>query len=273
MTAALPFACLAGLGLFLIYDGFTRPAARPLDPRRVPLLAATILAGLVGGLAGWLLTGWPVAAFAGLVGGALLPRILRRRQAAGRQAARSEAVAEVAASLRDAVRGGLGVTEAISGLAKWGPPELRAELADLAADAAVLGLPQALDGFARRLGDPLADLLAATLALNDRLGGRNLSEVLDDLARAVRAEAQTLREVRARQAQQRLTARLVAAAPLVVLLGIRQTNPHYLDPYATPLGQAVLAVALLLVAAGYLAMLAAARPPAGARLLPSGRPQ
>jgi Flp pilus assembly protein TadB len=137
----------------------------------------------------------------------------------------------------------------------------------------VLGLPQALDGFARRLGDPLADLLAATLALNDRLGGRNLSEVLDDLARAVRAEAQTLREVRARQAQQRLTARLVAAAPLVVLLGIRQTNPHYLDPYATALGQAVLAAALLLIVAGYLAMLAVARPPAGARLLPSGRPR
>ena len=57
MTAALPFACLAGLGLFLIYDGFTRPAARPLDPRRMPLLAATILAGLVGGLAGWLQIG------------------------------------------------------------------------------------------------------------------------------------------------------------------------------------------------------------------------
>jgi Flp pilus assembly protein TadB len=133
----------------------------------------------------------------------------------------------------------------------------------------VVGLPQALDSFARRLADPLADLLAATLALNHRLGGRNLSEVLDDLAAAVRAEAQTLREIRARQAQQRLSARLVAAAPLLILLAIRQTNPAYLAPFDTPLGQGVLGLALLLITTGYLAMVRLARPPAGTRLLPA----
>jgi tight adherence protein B len=127
-----------------------------------------------------------------------------------------------------------------------------------------------LEGFARRLADPLADVLAATLALNHRLGGRNLSEVLDDLAGAIHAEAHTLREVRARQAQQRLSARLVAAAaPLVILLAIRQTNPAYLAPFDTPTGQAVLAVALGLIVIGYGAMVRLARPPAGTRLLPT----
>jgi tight adherence protein B len=262
-------AFLVGVGLVLVYDGLTRPA-RHQRPSVLPGLLLAVVCGLLAGVAAWLVTGWPVVTLAAIAGGALLPGMLRARAQARRQAARSEALAEVAAGLRDAVRGGLGVTEALAGLARWAPPELRPQLATLAAQASVLGLPAALEAFARDLDDPLADLLAVTLALNARLGGRNLSEVLDDLAGAIRAEAHTLREIRARQAQQRLTARLVAAAPLAILLAIRQTNPAYLAPFDTVIGQLVLALALLLIAAGYSAMLAVGRPPAGARLLPSG---
>jgi Flp pilus assembly protein TadB len=228
-----------------------------------------VVVGLLAGVGAWLLSGWPVLTLGAVAGGLLLPRAWAARAQATEQAARSEAVAEVAAGLRDAVRGGLGVTDALGGLAHWGPPALRPELTEVAAQAAMLGLPHALEGFTRRLGDPLADLLAATLALNQRLGGRNLSQVLDELAAAIRAEAHTLREVRARQAQQRLSARLVAAAPIFILLAIRQTNPTYLTPFSSPLGQLVLALALALIATGYAAMVRLARPPAGTRLLPA----
>jgi Flp pilus assembly protein TadB len=268
----LVFACLTGLGLVLLVDGLIRPTSRPIgiEPGRLPALLAGTVAGLLAGVGVWLLTGWPVLTLAAVVGGFLLPRAWVARGDLRAQAARSEAIAELAAGLRDAVRGGLGVTDALGGLATWGPPALRREVSELAAEAAVLGLPDALGNFARRLGDPLADLLATTLALNHRLGGRNLAEVLDDLAAAIRAEAQTLREMRARQAQQRLSARLVAAAPFAVLLLLRQANPDYLAPFGTVIGQGVLALAVLLVAVGYAAMVALARPPAGARLLPSG---
>ena len=271
MTALL-VACLTGLGLVLLVDGLTRPAARPLgiQPGRLAVLLAGTVTGVLGGVGVWLLTGWPVLTMAAVVGGFLLPRAWFSRGDIQAQAARSEAVAELAASLRDAVRGGLGVTEALGGLAAWGPPALRHQLSELVAEASVLGLPEALDQFARRLGDPLADLLATTLALNHRLGGRNLAEVLDDLAAAIRAEAQTLREMRARQAQQRLSARLVAAAPFAILLLLRQANPDYLTPFRSVIGQGVLALAVLLVVAGYAAMIALARPPAGTRLLPPG---
>jgi Flp pilus assembly protein TadB len=269
-VTALALGALAGLGLLLLYAGLTRPTTRPPDVSGGPsLLLASVVVGLLAGVGAWLLSGWPVLTLAGLAGGLLLPRVWTARTQAAEQAARSEALAEVAAGLRDAVRGGLGVTDALGGLARWGPPALRGELTEVAAQAAVLGLPHALEGFARRLRDPLADLLAATLALNQRLGGRNLSEVLDELATSIRAEAHTLREIRARQAQQRLSARLVAAAPIGILLAIRQTNPAYLAPFASPLGQAVLLLALAMIAAGYAAMVRLATPPAGARLLPT----
>jgi tight adherence protein B len=270
-VTALTLGAMAGLGLLLLYSGLTRPTiSRPADdPGGSSLLLAGVVVGLLAGLGAWLLSGWPILTLAAMAGGLLLPRAWVGRTRAAEQAARTEAVAEVAAGLRDGVRGGLGVTDALGGLARWGPPPLRGELAEVTAQAAILGLPQALEGFARRVGDPLADLLAATLALNQRLGGRNLADVLDELATAIRADAHTLREVRARQAQQRLSARLVATAPLGILLAIRQTNPAYLTPFATPLGQGVLALALLLIATGYAAMVRLARPPAGTRLLPA----
>jgi Flp pilus assembly protein TadB len=267
---ALALGAAAGLGLLLIYSGLLRPTTHASgDPAGPSLLLASVVAGLLGGVGAWLLSSWPVLTLAGLTGGLLLPWIWAARAQAAEKAARSEALAEVAAGLRDGVRGGLGITDALGGLARWGPPALRGELTEVAAQAAILGLPHALDGFARRLRDPLADLLAATLALNQRLGGRNLSEVLDELATAIRADAHTLREIRARQAQQRLSARLVAAAPICILLAIRQTNPAYLAPFASPLGQAVLLLALAMIAAGYAAMVRLARPPAGTRLLPT----
>jgi tight adherence protein B len=269
-VTALTLGAMAGLGLLLLSAGLTRPAPRPPDhPGGPSLLLAGVVVGLLAGLGAWLLSGWPILTLAAMAGGLLLPRTWAARTLAAQQAARTEAVAEVAAGLRDGVRGGLGVTDALGGLARWGPVVLRPELAEVTAQAAMLGLPHALEGFARRVGDPLADLLAATLALNQRLGGRNLADVLDELATAIRADAHTLREVRAHQAQQRLSARLVAAAPVGILLAIRQTNPAYLTPFDTPLGQGVLALTLLLITAGYLAMARLARPPAGTRLLPT----
>jgi tight adherence protein B len=266
---ALALGSLAGFGLLLIYAGMTRLATIPPNSGRLPQLTAGLAVGLLAAVGVWLVCGWPVLTLAALAAGLLVPRWWAHRAETAALASRTEAIAEVAAGLRDAVRGGLGVTDALGGLARWGPVALRPALGELAADAAALGLPEALEGFARRLADPLADVLVATLALNHRLGGRNLSEVLDDLAAAIHAEAHTLREVRARQAQQRLSARLVAAAPLVILLAIRQTNPAYLAPFDAPTGQAVLAVALVLILVGYGAMVRLARPPAGTRLLPT----
>ena len=58
-----------------------------------------------------------------------------------------------------------------------------------------------------------------------------------------------------------------AAMPLALIAAIRGLNPGYLDAFATPTGQVLMAVCLLSVAGGYAAMLHAARLPMQARRL------
>jgi Flp pilus assembly protein TadB len=110
-VTALVVGALAGLGLLLLYSGFTRPPAhRPRDPNQLPQAVAGVAVGLLAAVGVWLMCGWPVLTLAALAGGLLLPRIWMGRAEEAERAGRSEAVAEVAAGLRDAVRGGLART-------------------------------------------------------------------------------------------------------------------------------------------------------------------
>ena len=91
--------------------------------------------------------------------------------------------------------------------------------------------------------------------------------MLDRLAAATRAQLRVQHEVRALQARTVLSARIVAAAPLLALVGLRATNPRYLSIFDGLVGQFVLLCCALSVGLGYLAMLYLTRLPAERRVL------
>lgn len=263
-------AVSVGFGLLLAFDGLTRPRDATLRVRRrlpTPQVAGTLL----GAVAAYALTGWPVAGLAGAALGILLPKVIHEQRSLSKRIELTDALSEAAAGLRDAVRGGLGLNDGLAGLASWGPLLLREQLSILAADAGRVGMSAAATRFAERIQDPSADLLAATLAFNERVGGGKLAEVLDAIAEELAAEAQTVRELRARQARQRTSARIVALAPVALLLMLRQVNPGYLEAYDSPSGQAVLAVAALLIGIGYALMVRIARGIEPPRIVVGGR--
>lgn len=268
MNGLLAALCV-GLGLVIAFDGLTR--SHRANKRREwgePLRFAT---SLLGAAAVYALTGWIIGAVVGGIAGAALPRLVGEQRSLRARIELTDALAETAAGLRDAVRGGLGLSEGLAGLASWGPPLLRAEMAALARDARRAGLEGAAGRFAQRLDDPGADLLAATLAFNARVGGSKVAEVLDAMSEELAAEARTVRELRARQSRQRASATIVALAPALLLLLLRQVNPGYLAVYDTPAGQAVLALAASLIAAGYAVMLRIARAIEPPRVIVGGR--
>ena len=256
---ALLIATLFGLGVLFVYDALVRPEVR-IDPmRRVRDVGPSTMAGIAGAAVALLATGWPVAAVAGAALGATVPRAIVRSREDKARAAKREAIAEVAARLRDSIRSGIGLADALGQAAANAPVAVAPDLRRLVAEARVSGLGEAARVFALRVQDPSAELLASALDLADRLGSRNLTEVLDSLAEATTAQVTTIREARARQTRARMSARIVAAVPMLLLLAIRRTNSAYLEPFGTPGGQAVLAFAIVLIWAGYQAMKRAAR--------------
>jgi tight adherence protein B len=185
----------------------------------------------------------------------------RRRRAV--QGALADAIAE----LRDAIRTGLSVPEALAGLARHGPEDLRPEFAALAREMRLAGFEPALLAMRERLADPVWDTCCAALLLNDRLGGRNVSQVLESLARATRAQLRLQQELRAYQTRNVLSARIVAAVPRVVLIALRWLNPRYLAVFSDLPGQLLLAGCVVSIAVGYLAMLWLGRLPGEERVL------
>lgn len=118
-----------------------------------------------------------------------------------------------------------------------------------------------------RLADPVFDVVATALILNDSVGGRQVSDVLDRLAEASRAQLRIQQEVRAQQARTVLSARIVAAAPLVALIGLRASNPRYLQIFDSLGGQLILLGCAICVSLGYIAMLTLTRLPEQRRVL------
>src|SRR5205814_751984 len=144
---------------------------------------------------------------------------------------------------------------------------LRPEFATLVREMRLIGFDPALAAMRERLADPVFDVVAASLNLNDRLGGRNVSQVLDRLAQATRAELRVQQELRAYQAKNVLSAQIVAGVPLALLVAIRLVNPGYLAILNDPLGQLMLAGCAVSVAIGYLGMLWVTRLPGEKRVL------
>ena len=282
-----------GLGLYLIFrwlaggqpaprsgeDPGERPAGRAgWIARRLAspgadgvglreLAPASAAAGAASALLSQLFFGWPVVTLAAAGAGLLLPTWYYRQRAQRRRGEIEEAVGEAVETLRDAVRIGLGVEEALRALAVTGPQALRPVFSEVERDLRLAGFEEALDRARERLAEPLFDTLAVALLTAYRIGGRNLGAVLDGLSHSVRGSVQVRREVRANQAQNVLSARVIAALPLLLILVIRGSNPNYLAAFSQPVGQAVLACCLLSITVGYTVMLRQAALPAQERVL------
>ncbi|HEX5502252.1 MAG TPA: type II secretion system F family protein [Thermomicrobiales bacterium] len=294
MTVPVIMVGLLGAGVWLVYDSLTgggrrgraveagsrRPAPGRLrrllryaggEASERDLLLLSLGCALAAFLAALLLLDWPLVALACAGVAALLPSAALARAAAWRRATRQRDLAAAIAELRDTLGAGHSVQVGLAGLAAHGPVALRHEFGRLVAEARLLGVEAALEGWRDRLADPLADQVATALILSERLGGHNLRAVLDRLAAATRAELAVQQEIRAYRARAETQARLLALLPLVVLVVLRRWNPDYLVVFDSPAGQLVLIGCLIWTAVGFAWMRWLTRlPGAGRRLFAAG---
>lgn len=234
----------AAVGALLLADGVRR-RDRPIPVRRYPLPPDTSrrLSLAVGaGMAGLILTRWPVAAVAATALGWFATDLFGGKGVRERAIARTEAIASWTEMLRDTLSGAHGLEEAIVTSAEVAPAAIRPEVTALAVRLEREPLDRALRSFAEDLAHPSGDLVVTALTLAARGAVGDLNDLLGTLAVSAREEAAMRLRVDAARARLRTAVRVIASVTAATALGLILLNRPYLDVYGEPIGQLVLGV-------------------------------
>lgn len=99
---------------------------------------------------------------------------------------------------------------------------------------------------------PLIDVrFFVTALLIQKETGGNLAEILDNLSHVIRDRFRIYREVRVRTAQGRLTAGILIALPIFMMIVLSALNPHYMGVlFEDPKGPMILAIAGIMQVVG-----------------------
>ncbi len=220
----------------------------PLKPGEYVIVVAC--AGTVGGVLLGLITSAVVlgvaAWFAAVAVGALLPKvkITRRRQAF--EAQLPEALSLIASSLS----AGHTFLRAIQMMTEEAEDPLAEEFARVVYETR-LGDPlvDALDRMAIRL--EVADLrwVVQAIRIQQTVGGK-LADMLHTLADFIRSREEVRREVKVLTAEGRISAWVLGALPVGLLLAIQVLNPGYADPFYRGWGLVILGATAASIATG-----------------------
>jgi len=277
---------VAGIGLLLIWRSGSRAPQRGTvrtgwTTRRdelirqagvdsvssVQLLSLQLMAALLAGLVVQLVTGTVAvagcfAAFAFLGPLAVLRRLRQRRQVALR-----ELWPEAIDNLASAVRAGMSLPEAVSGLGSRGPEPLRPAFARFAVAYRASGrFAECLDSLKHDLADPVGDRVCETLRVAREVGGSDLGTVLRTLSELLRVDARTRAELETRQGWTISAARLAVAAPWIVLLLLGSQSAS-LQSFDSSGGVVLLAVGAAVCLVAYRIMVRIGRLPEEPRVL------
>jgi Flp pilus assembly protein TadB len=256
-TLAIIFGAAAGLGVLLTFYGYRGRQILPrLDrrrsrrrSRRTKAPSWQLWAVVAAGFIGWLATGLLAAGVAAGLVVAVLPRLFG---AGDRQAliAKTEAIAAWTEMLRDSISAADGVEQAIEATVTIAPPPIRSDVALLDAARRSQPLPDALRDFGSRVDHPAADLVVQALVIAAEGEGTDFGKVLTRLASITRDEVRMRLRVEASRARLRTSARLILGVLAIAMVALSLLSRTYLEPYATPGGQAVLVLVGGLLAIG-----------------------
>jgi tight adherence protein B len=281
MGAAL--GLLLGVGALLIWTAFTVPRApraarrswlrERLDAaglvRTAPstILASSVAAGSVVLVAVLVVSHTaPVALLFGVMASyapfAWVGARLRRRR--GELA---EVWPDAVDNLASAVRAGLSLPDALSGLGERGPEPLREAFRAFTRDYQSSGrFGDSLDALKARLADPVGDRVVEGLRVAREVGGGDLGRLLRTMSGQLRDEARTRAELVSRQSWAVNGARMAVAAPWLVLL-LMSFQPEVIGRYDSSAGALVLTIGAAACVAAYRLMLRIGRLPTQRRVL------
>lgn len=274
MTAVL-ILCTLGVvgGIALAVAPPSDQPTPPIDQRAVRRLANRLVASLVATVVVIVVSGWFVPGLAVGVGTFwAVGSWQRRERSSDAEIARLDALASWVESVRDVLMAGEQPVGAITSTVGACPPVIRPHVRRLAAGLGRQEPEVVFRRFADDLDDPLADLVAAGLAIAIRRGARTVP-VLTALAEQTRQQADRRRLIEAERAPTRREVHALTTIMGLLVLALLVFGRHeYLDAYDTTSGQVFLTVALVGYAALIVRVQRLARFPRPGRFL-SGSPR
>jgi tight adherence protein B len=192
----------------------------------VLVLAGGIVLGALGAAIG---SRWFIGVFAflasPLIGNAYLERRIRKRRQRF-EAQFPEALTLIASSLS----AGHTFLRAIQMMCEESPPPLSEEFARVVNETQLGGpLVESLDRMAARLDVRDVAWVVQAIRIQQQVGGK-LADLLHTLADFIRAREEVRREVDVLTAEGRISAWVLGALPVFLLVAISAMNPHYMDP-------------------------------------------
>ena len=197
----------------------------------------------------------------------VVPRQIASVREARERTRLEEALAEFIAAMRDLVRAGNSIDQAIATLRTTGPALLRHDVEIFSQHLQESGMRPALAMMQERLDHPVFDKAAIAIDNSLRVGGQYTSDILDNLVIGMREDMALTRSTNAQLSQVKYSARIMAVLPLIILFYFRLASPEIANHYTTLFGQIALSIAFTLLALGYAVMLRLARSETDVRVL------
>ena len=197
----------------------------------------------------------PAIVVVGAVIGALIPLgWLAQRDAAVQRAFRRQ-LPDAIGLLASALQAGTGIERAFDRLARDTREPMRSAVTGVARQLRVgVPLDRAMERLARRYPSDDVELLRAAIGVHAAVGGQ-LPRMLHSLVGTMRERERVEADINVLTSQQRYSAWVLAALPLIVAVALSFISPDYVSSmFTTAFGRVALLVASVLVAAGFLSM-------------------
>lgn len=192
----------------------------------------------------------PIVAIVLGVAGFYLPRFYVRRKERQRIRKFEDQLVDGLTMMANSLKSGSSFLQAIDLVAHELPSPLSTEFARVVAEANVgASVEGSLLDLAERVRSYDLYLIVTAMLVQREVGG-NLAEVLENIATTIRERQRILRQVQVETAQQRFSGYIIAALPVVVVVGMFIINPMVPQTLLFhPMGQ------IALVAAGVMQVL------------------
>jgi tight adherence protein B len=217
-------------------------------------------AGLVAAIAMQVLLGW-LWVVPGLAVGAAAPVLVLHWLAERRAQAFEAQLPELLSVWSSALRAGRSFAQALDSIVEDSAEPARSEF--LRAQRQVrlgVSVEQALDDMSKRLRSESFELVVLTTDVQRRVGG-NVAAIFDQVADTVRKRQQFSARVRALTAMGRLSAQVLLAMPFLIAGALALINFHYLAPlFETHVGHVLIAIAMVMMTAGWAVLRRLVRP-------------